>query len=138
MRRSMRTWTLLTTTLATVSACGGSQVVDEAPAAAPVVERAPQPVEQVDARLWYVYWDGIHVLTVYPRAGVVRSEEPQNQFPPFGGSNAHFSIISHYYEQEDLFGPVISEATSLDDLLRRLVEVELVEIEQTVNPVYEL
>lgn len=140
MRRSSGSWWVVATTFVVLSACGGTQSASEEPAPVstpPVVER-PAEREQVDTRLWYVFWDGIHVLTVYPRPGLVRSEEPQSSFPPFGGQSPYFSVISHYFEQEDLFGPVIAEATSLEDLLARLAGVALVEIEQTVNPVYEL
>jgi hypothetical protein len=124
---------------ALLAGCGGGAAVEEAPLVAPVVAPPPpREAPQVDARIWYVYWDGIHSLTIYPRGGVIRSEEPANAGPPYGGQSAHFSVMSHYFEQEDLFGPLIGSASSLEELLRLVREVPLVEVVEETNPVYEL
>lgn len=133
----MRRSTYVLALCAVLAGCGGAAVVE-----APVVETPPPPPPRaaptVDSRIWYVYWDGIHSLTIYPRGGVIRSEEPHNAGPPYGGQSPHFSVMSHYYEQEDLFGPIIAAADSVDALLAQIAQVPLVEVVQDTNPVYEL
>lgn len=121
-------------------ACGGGQTAPatEAPAeaAAPIPPPAEEP-EEVDDRIWYVYWDEIHSLSVYPQPGPIRSEEPENQGDPYGTVHEQFSIISSYYEKERFFAPSISAATDIDDLLARFAELEDVRIEEGVNPIYQ-
>ncbi len=126
-------------------ACGGaSSAPDEPVAAPPVVE---QPVVEAPAAptrpempeyMFHVYWDGIHVLTVYPVAGVIRSEERGNNVPPYGEHHEEFSLISHYYERENMWAPMIEAASDVDDLLRRLGDVDLVEIDEVLNEPQEL
>lgn len=125
-------------------ACGGgSSAPDEAPAevappqASVVVEEAPERPEMPEY-IYHVYWDGIHVMTVYPVAGVIRSEERDNNVPPYGDRNDAFSLISHYYERESMWAPIIQSATDADDLLRRLSDVDLVEIDEVLNEPQEL
>jgi len=132
--------------VSTLAGCGGAQEttsVAERPAAA-VAAPAPRPspapaaapaVPSRDHLVWYVYWDGIHCLTVYPRAGLIRSEEAANANPTFRSRNEHFSIVSHYYEREDDWAAVIEAATSLDDFLARVASVDLVIVEEADNPV---
>ncbi len=119
-------------------ACGGGQTVEPAPAVVAPAPPPPPPQEEIDVRVWFVFWDGIHVFTVYPRGGLIRSEEPGNSVPPFGEQSPHFSIISHYWEKESDFARVISEADSVERLLELLVREPLVEIVEDTNPVYEL
>lgn len=141
MRTSLLTALALALTLA---ACGGStsqapapapEPVAPAPAPAPVVEEPPNPHE---GWLWYVYWEGIHCLTVYPQAGLIRSEESANANATFRSRNPYFSIISVYYEREDEWAPEIDAATSVDDLLDRFRAMPEVEVEQAENPVQSL
>ena len=123
-----------------VSACGGAEPAPES-APAPVVAVAPPPPEPVVEEdqnadlLWYIFWEGIHCLTVYPQPGLVRSEEPHNANPTFSSRNDHFSIISVYYEREDEWAPVIEAATSLEDLLERFGRMDQTEVEEALNPV---
>ncbi|MCB9520365.1 MAG: hypothetical protein H6698_00925 [Myxococcales bacterium] len=131
---------------AVMAGCGGAQTPPTPPpaAAAPVAAPTPAPVASAPAAptgpdrsglLWYVYWEGIHCLTVYPAPGLVRSEEPNNAVPTFRSRSPYFSIISVYFEHEDEWAPVIDAATSLDDLLARLAELDQVEVEEALNPV---
>lgn len=138
MKRSLLTLPLFSLALA----CGGGSATQDtqmatpapppptaSPAAAP---EAPNPHQGV---IWYVYWEGIHCLTVYPDAGLIRSEESHNANTTFSSRNPHFSIISNYFEREDEWTPVIEAATSVDDLLDRLRAMQNVEVEQASNPV---
>lgn len=121
-------------------ACGGVETVPEPPPA-PVAEPTPPPppvVVEEDPNadlLWYVYWEGIHCLTIYPQPGLVRSEEPHNANATFSSRNEYFSIISVYFEREDEWTPEVEAATSLEDLLERLDAMEQTEIEEALNPV---
>ena len=120
-------------------ACGGVETVPEPPPA-PVAEPTPPPPVVVEEDpnadlLWYVYWEGIHCLTIYPQPGLVRSEEPHNANATFSARNEYFSIISVYYEREDEWTPEVEAATSLEDLLERLDAMEQTEIEEALNPV---
>ena len=123
------------------AACGGGSATPDEPVATntppptPVVEPPP---ERVDERVWYVYWDEIHSLTVYPQSGPIRSEEPGNSVAPFGESRAGWSVISTYWEKERMFAPHIAAATDLNDLLRRFEGLadELVRVEEAINPIY--
>ena len=122
-----------------VLACGGAEPAPE-PVPEPVVEVAPPPPPVVEEDpnadlLWYIFWEGIHCLTVYPQPGLIRSEEPHNASPTFSSRNDHFSIISVYYEREDEWAPVVDAATSLEDLLERLGAMAQTEIEEALNPV---
>ena len=147
MNRSKRVAALVA--VAMLCACGGSQDTEsteanEAATTAPE-ETTPEPVAEQEPEedprqdlLWYVFWDGIHVMTVYPMPGPIRSEEPENANAVFSSDNDNFSLISHYYEQEDFFADTIAAATSLDDLLERLAAIELVEIQEDINPVRQI
>lgn len=113
-----------------VAGCGGAQTVEQAAPPPPAPAPSVQPARvEVDARTWYVFWEGIHVMTVYANPGLIRSEEAGMSGPPWGERSAHFSILSHYVEQEDLFGPSIAQATSVDDLIARLATIPTVEIQ---------
>ncbi|MFT6398643.1 MAG: hypothetical protein ACJAYU_003405 [Bradymonadia bacterium] len=123
-------------------ACGGGSVEAPAPAPTPPAQPtpAPPPVPVVEEDpnselVWYVYWEGIHCLTVYPQPGLVRSEEPHNASPTFSSRNEHFSVISAYYEREDELAPVIEAATSLEDLLERMAAMADSEVEEAINPI---
>ena len=126
--------------LCLAAGCGGG-TVETAPA--PVAaERppAPRPRPVVQANpyadlIWYVYWEGIHCLTIYPNPGLIRSEEPHNANATFQSRNEHFSIISVYFEREDEWAPVIEAATSIDGLLSALRGMEQTEVEEAINPV---
>lgn len=125
-----------------LAACGGATT--EGPPAEPAPEPAPTVVEQPvapapapnphEGTLWYVYWEGIHCLTVYPQAGLIRSEEPDSANATFSSRSEHFSIISTYFEHEDAWVPAIEAATDVDDLIRRFAAMEDVEIEEARNP----
>jgi hypothetical protein len=118
-------------------ACGGSAPIPE-PAPEPVVAPTPPPVVEVDPNadlLWYVFWEGIHCLTIYPQSGLIRSEEPHNANATFSSRNDHFSVISVYYEREDEWTPIIEAATSIEDLLERLTAMGQTEVEEALNPV---
>ena len=130
--------------VAALAGCGGTQeapdVAERPPAAVEAPAPRPAPVATPaapsrDHLVWYVYWDGIHCLTVYPRAGLIRSEEAANANPTFRSRNAHFSIVSHYYEREEDWAPIVDAATSLDDFLARVAGVDLVIVEEAENPV---
>lgn len=126
--------------LCAVAGCGGGATTSSpAPAAVEEVSPAPAPArveKKVDTRIWVVFWDGVQVMTIFPQAGPIKSEEPKTASAPYGGTSRHFSVISSYVEKEEEFGPVIAAATDLEDLLRRLAEVPLTEIVEEVNPVY--
>lgn len=117
----------------------------EAPAPTPVPSVAttpppppPAPVVQDDPNsdlIWYVYWEGIHCLTVYPQPGLIRSEEPHNASPTFSSRNEYFSLISAYYEREEELAPIVEAATSLEDLLERLAAMASTEVEEAINPI---
>lgn len=142
----MRTLIALLCLSFAAAACGGASVESSAPAEpvpaaqpatpapTPVVEATPAPDPRADL-IWYVYWEGIHCLTVYPMAGLIRSEEPQNANPTFQSRSDHFSIISVYWEREADWAPEIEAASDLDDLLARFGAMAGVEIEEAVNPV---
>ncbi len=139
----MRTLVCLAITSLTF-ACGGGSVEAPAPETTPPPQATPAPppppppvvVEDPNADLvWYVYWEGIHCLTVYPQPGLVRSEEPHNAGATFSSRNEHFSVISAYYEREDEISSVIDAATSLENLLERLAAMENTEVEEAINPV---
>ncbi len=137
----MRHLTLATGLFLLTASCGGasSEPVQTAPTqAAP----APRPVQAEapaanphEGTLWYVYWEGIHCLTIYPTPGLVRSEESRNANATFSSRNPHFSVISSYYEREQDWSAAIDAATSVDDLILRLGAMEGVEVEEADSPV---
>ncbi len=136
----MRTSLVVLLAVTVTMGCGGVQVEPAAAPepVAPVVDPVAVPEPEPDPNaglLWYVYWQGIHNLTVYPTPGLVRSEEPHNAVPAFLSRNPYFSIISVYYEHEDVWAPAIEAATSVEDLLDRFRAMENVEVEEAVNPV---
>ncbi|MFT4705750.1 MAG: hypothetical protein ACI81R_003462 [Bradymonadia bacterium] len=116
-----------------LSACGGSQTPIDPPPTPVVTEQPPArvaPVVPAGPTLnHHVYWDGIHVMTVYEVPGIVRSEVRGDATPPYGERNAHFSLISHYFESEGRWSMAIENATSVDDLLVRLGRIELVQLD---------
>lgn len=119
--------------------CGGATVAaPEVPAAAPapVVERDP-PRRAVDDRMWHVFWDGLHVLTVYPEGGMLRSRQPAERVSaPWGERSPRFSVISLYSQTEARFTPLLEAAADVDDLVRRIEALEDMEIVQEQNPAY--
>jgi hypothetical protein len=140
MFRELLPRVLFAVSLTSLVACGGAAavpdpVVADAPAPVPA-PYTPPPAPQIDTRMWVVIWDGIHAMSIFPDPGAIRSEDPAFEQPPYGGTSEHFSLVSHYFEEEDQFGPVIAAATSLDDLLARLAAVELTEVIEQVNPIY--
>lgn len=125
-----------------LAACGGgsAQMTSEAPA--PVHDESPTPLETrteaqaPDTRIWDVYWDDIHALRVFPTPGPIRSEDDPPGDPVFDSRSDYFSIVSFYYEKESFFAPTIAQSSSLDALLAALDALELVDIEEGVNPIY--
>lgn len=125
-----------------LSACGGgsAQMTSEAPA--PVQDESPSTLEvrteaqAPDTRIWDVYWDDIHALRVYPTPGPIRSEDDPPGDPVFASRSEYFSIVSYYYEKERFFAPTIAQSGSLDALLEGLAALELVDVEEGVNPIY--
>lgn len=123
-----------------LAACGGAQeapMPEPEPVAAPTAPPAAEPeraaLANVDTSLIYhVFWDGIHVMTVYPYAGLIRSEEASSA-PPYNERNPHFSVMSHYYEREDMWVAAIDGATGVEDFLDRLRAVELVDVFEVEN-----
>ena len=128
--------------LLAIVACGGSQdtmTVTPLESSEPVIESVEEePIEEVDERIWYVYFSGIHCLSIYPQPGQVRGEEaPNNANPTFNNSpNPYFSVVSAYFEREDDFAAPIEAATSLENLLQLLDEMDQVEFEEEINPIY--
>ena len=116
------------------SACGASApAVVEAEPVAPV-ERAVR--QGPDPRIWFVYYQGIHALTVFPEPGQLRPRSAQGP-PPFGTRSPHFSVVSWYDASESLYAPQLAEATSAEELVERLSRVVDTEVEEAVNPAYE-
>ena len=121
-------------TVATLTGCGASSV---APVAVQQVEVAPEPVQELDTRIFYVFVREIQALTIYPDAGPIRNEMRSGETPPWGTNSEHFAIFSNWHGAEDEVASAISAATSLDDLLQRLAALPGVRIEEGLNPAYE-
>jgi hypothetical protein len=133
----MRTFALLAPLSLLIAGCGGGAAEAPTPAAPPQTQApAPEyePASPVRDSIWHVYWDGIHCLTIYPTAGAIRSEEPNNANATFSSRSEHFSIVSVYWEREDAWAPAIDAAADLDDLLSRLRRMEAVDVEEVPNP----
>ncbi len=130
----------LVASLLLLSACAGPQA--SAPAPVPPVEAAPRPAaarpaDDPRARLiWYVFFQEIHALTIYPQPGLIRSEAGNQPTPGFEGRSAYFSVFSLYHERETEFAEALHGATSLDDLLARLRAMPGVRVEEDVNPTF--
>lgn len=122
-----------------MSACGGGQqpVAEErVETRAPARVEAP-PARQIDDRIWYVFYMGIHSLTIYPEPGPIRAYDREGGVYPFGTQHPRFSVMSEYREREAHFAPFIAEAETVEELVRRLATLPDVEVEQEVNPIYE-
>ncbi len=125
-----------------LAACGGGSVQMTSEAPAPVHDESPPVVESrteaqaPDTRIWDVYWDDIHALRVFPAPGPIRSEDDPPGDPVFDSRSEYFSIVSFYYEKESFFAPTIAQSSSLDALLLALDALELVDVEEGVNPIY--
>lgn len=140
----MRRWLVMTWWLmaAALVGCGGAgtQAAPETPA--PVLDEVPPAVRErveaagPDVRIWDVYWDDIHALRIFPTPGPIRSEDEPPNDPVFDSRSEYFSVVSFYYEKEPFFAPTISSAGSLDELLEGLADLELVIVEEGVNPIY--
>jgi len=98
-----------------LTACGGSTPVVEQQPVQQVVEPEPVPEPPTAEHIYYqVYWDDIHVLTIYRGSGVLRSEESNNPSDVFSGSCAYMTASSHYFEKERDLAALVAEADSLD------------------------
>lgn len=110
--------------------CGGSQpdVETQPVVVEPVVEVEPPsletPEEDIDTVYYVVYWNGLHVLSIYQGGGPIRSEYPDDPSCGFGGRSEFMSILSHYCEHEADVLPFLDEAETLEDFLRLLEENE--------------
>lgn len=108
---------------ALLTACGGSAPVVEERPTQPVVEPDPIPEPPAAEHIYYqVYWDDIHVLTIYRGSGVLRSEESNNPNDVFTGSCDYMTASSHYFEKERDLAALVSEADSIEvffELLER-------------------
>jgi hypothetical protein len=121
-------------TLATFTGCGASSV---APVPVQQVEVVPEPVQELDTRIFYVFVREIQALTIYPDGGPIRNERRSGETPPWGTNSEHFAIFSNWHGAEDEVASAISAAVSLDDLLQRLAALPGVRIEEGLNPAYE-
>lgn len=115
------------------AACGGAPPPPPAP-----VEAPPAPVQSAapDTRIWFVYWQGIHALTIFPEAGMLRPRGA-NAPHPFGTRHRGLSVVSLYDASEPLFAPLIDAADNADELVDRLTRVVDTEVEEAVNPAYQ-
>lgn len=101
------------------AACGGGQPVPP-PNPAPVVIPEPEPAPAlpeapaIEYVYYQVFWQDIHVLTVYRGGGALRSEESNNPDDQFSGPCDYMTAISHYFEHEAALQPLVDEADSLD------------------------
>ena len=106
-------------------ACGGSQSTpppDPVSVAIPEPEPEPElpeapPIEHV---FYQVFWQDIHVLTVYRGGGTLRSEDSSHPADVFSGECAYMTAISHYFEHEAALRPFIDEADSVDGFFELL------------------
>ena len=114
-------------------ACGGAPPPPPAP-----VEARPTEVQPAapDTRIWFVYWQGIHALTVFPEAGMLRPRGA-NAPHPFGTRHRGLSVVSLYDASEPIFAPLIDAADNADELIERLTRVVDTEVEEAVNPAYQ-
>ncbi len=98
-------------------ACGSSepQVVDTPPAAPVEAPAEVEPPAVEDEHTYYqVFWQEIHVLTIYRGRGSLRSEEAGHSSDVFSGSCSYMSAISHYFEHEAEVRQLIDQADSLE------------------------
>jgi hypothetical protein len=119
---------------ASLTACGGPEVVTE-PVQQVVV--TPEPVQELDTRIFYVFVREIQALTIYPDGGPIRNELRTGETPPWGTSSPHFAIFSNWHGAEAEVTPAIVAASSLEDLLLRLSALPDVRIEEGMNPAFE-
>lgn len=124
-----------------LAGCGAPQ----APAPTPKQSRAvadyrPSPAAQPEdpraKRIWYVFYEDIHALSVYSTPGPITSEPGNEPTPGFAGTSRFFSITSNYKEREDYFVETVSAATSFDDLIAKLKALPKVSIQEDENPIY--
>jgi hypothetical protein len=97
----------------------------------------PEPEQELDTRIFYVFVREIQALTIYPDGGPIRNELRTGETPPWGTSSPHFAIFSNWHGAEDEVSPAIVAATSLEDLLQRLSALPDVRIEEGLNPAFE-
>lgn len=119
--------------------CGGGAAPEPAPVAPVVGEEAPPPppVRQVDTRMWHVFWEELHILTVYPEGGALRSRRPADQAtPPFGDRSPNFSVISLYSQTEERIAPLLRRAGNADELIELILGLEDMEVVEERNPAY--
>ena len=110
--------TLLLASL-TVQACGGSQ---PAPDPDPVSIVVPEPEPELELPeapaiehvFYQVFWQDIHVLTVYRGRGTLRSEDSSHPADVFSGDCDYMTAISHYFEHEQDLRPLVDEADSVE------------------------
>lgn len=122
--------TLVVLFVSAMAACGGTQ---PPPPAQPVT--TPPPVEAPAApepeHVYYeVYWDDIHVLTVYRGAGVLRSEEPSNPGDRFSGMCGFMTASSHYFEKETEMRALVDAADNLEEFLQSLTPEDGYDVEE--------
>jgi len=115
--------------------CGGTSAVEEQ--VLPEVSNEPAVVSGPDIRIWYVFWEGIHSLTIYPEPGPIRAYVGGSTRAPWGTQNRNFAVMSTYVDREDAFGAVIAASATLEELLERLAAMDRVEIDEAVNPAYQ-
>ncbi|TVQ95573.1 MAG: hypothetical protein EA398_17490 [Deltaproteobacteria bacterium] len=123
-----------------LSACGGGSPppAEVAPAPEPVRQTPPPSAPaEVDTRMWHVFWDGIHIATVYPEGGQLRSRRPAEQArPPWGERSPAFSVISLYSQTEDRLAALIRQAADADELVGLIEALGDMEVVEERNPAY--
>ncbi|MCA9562285.1 MAG: hypothetical protein KC561_02290 [Myxococcales bacterium] len=100
----------------TAAACGGTQPT---PTPTPGDSQSEAPIQREMAPVlqYEVYWDDIHVLTLYGTAGPLRSEESGHPDDVFSGRSSYVTASSHYFEREPQMIRIIEAASSMDELL---------------------
>ena len=126
-----------------LAACGAPQTPAPAPQQARAVadyRPAPpaQPADPRAKRIWYVFYEDIHALSVYATPGPISSEPGNAPTPGFAGTSPFFSVTSNYKEREEYFMPAIASATSFDDLIARLSALPRVTVQEDENPIYKV
>jgi hypothetical protein len=113
--------------------CGGgaeqARETSAPPPPAPVVEEAPAPPE-LEHVYYQVFWEQIHVLTVYRGGGRLRSEEPNHPDAVLGGSCSYMSAASHYFEHEPELAALIAQADDLDGFFALLAQDPAYEVRE--------
>lgn len=126
-----------------LAGCGSPQAPAPTPAPARVAaDYRPRPPAQPEdpraKRIWYVFYEDIHALSVYSTPGPISSEPGNEPTPGFGGTSRFFSVTSNYKEREDYFAATIAAATSFDDLIAKLKALPKVSIQEDENPIYKM